>query len=183
MVYGYARVSTADQHLDVQLSQLTAAGCDIIFKEKASGAKDDRPELLGMLSLAGKDDSVVVCKIDRIARSTANLLRIVEDLEQKGVAFKVLNINLDTGTPTGKLMLTMLGAIATFEREMMLERQRDGIQQAKAAGKYKGRAATAMDCAGEVVTLLKAGMTREGVAAKVGVSLASIYRIQRKAAA
>lgn len=183
MIYGYARVSTEDQHLEAQISQLEASGCDEIFREKASGAKDNRPELLRMLEAVGKGDSVVVCKIDRIARSTANLLRIIEDLDRKGAAFKVLNINLDTGTPTGKLMLTMLGAIAEFEREMMLERQRDGIERARSEGKYNGRVPSAMRKADEVLAVLRSGGTRELAAERVGVSLASVYRIQRAAKA
>ena len=109
---GYARVSTVGQSLDVQLEQLQNAGCGKIFQEKISGAKEIRPQLVALLDYVREGDTVTVCKLDRIARSTKHLLEIVEQLEKKGVAFKVLNINLDTSTPTGKLMLTMLGAIA-----------------------------------------------------------------------
>src|ERR1039457_2632938 len=151
---GYARVSTEDQHLDTQLEQLHQAGCKKIYKEKASGVKVDRPQLAAMLDYVREGDTVVACKLDRIARSTKHLLEIVETLESKGVAFRVLNINLDTSSPPGKLMLTMLGAIATFEREMMLERQREGIAKAKEKGKYKGRKPTAREKTGQVFKLI-----------------------------
>lgn len=136
---GYARVSTLSQNLEAQLEQLKNAGCDTIKQEKVSGKSMERPQLMGLIEhglMAG--DTLVVCKLDRLARSTADLLKIADDLNKLGVALEVLNINLDTSTPTGKLMLTMLGAIAQFERELMLERQAEGIADAKKAGKYKG---------------------------------------------
>src|SRR5690349_16661516 len=101
---GYARVSTEGQELTAQLEQLKAAGVDKVFKEKASGVKADRPQLAAMLEYVREGDTVVACKLDRIARSTKHLLEIVETLEKKGATFQVLNINLDTSTPTGKLM-------------------------------------------------------------------------------
>jgi len=176
---GYARVSTTDQNLTAQIQQLTAAGCDKVFQEKKSGADAEREQLALMLDYVREGDIVVCCKLDRIARSTKHLLDVVEGLEQKGVSFKVLNIQLDTSTPTGKLMLTMLGAIATFEREMMLERQRDGIEQAKRAGKYKGRKATAQAKSSEVLDLLRQGLTKQAVAERLKIGVASVYRIAK----
>jgi DNA invertase Pin-like site-specific DNA recombinase len=132
-----------------------------------------------MLDYVREGDSVVVCKLDRIARSTKHLLDIVDLLTAKGVAFKVLNINLDTSTPTGKLMLTMLGAIATFEREMMLERQKEGIVKAKEQGKYTGRKPTAQATTSEVIELLKTGMTKQAIADKLEIGVASVYRIMK----
>lgn len=178
---GYARVSTADQNLAAQIEQLTAAGCDRIYQEKKSGADSEREELAALLDYVREGDVVVCCKLDRIARSTKHLLEIVDGLEMKKVAFKVLNINLDTSTPTGKLMLTMLGAIATFEREMMLERQRDGIRLAKEAGKYKGRKATAKAKSSQVIELLAQGRTKQAVADELNIGIASVYRIAREA--
>ncbi|MDD2500460.1 MAG: recombinase family protein [Geobacter sp.] len=178
---GYARVSTTDQNLTTQIEQLTAAGCDKIYQEKKSGADAEREQLALMLDYVREGDVVVCCKLDRIARSTKHLLDIVDRLEQKGVSFKVLNIQLDTATPTGKLMLTMLGAIATFEREMMLERQRDGIEQAKQAGKYKGRKATAQAKSAEALDLLKQGLTKQAVAERLNIGVASVYRIAKAA--
>ncbi len=176
-IIGYARVSTEDQNLDAQLDQLNNAGVDRIFKEKASGVKEDRLELAAMLDYVREGDTVVVCKLDRIARSTKHLLEIVDTLKTKGVEFKALNSPIDTGAPTGKLVLTMLGAIAEFEREMMLERQREGIAKAKEAGKYKGRKATARAKADEVKQLLNDGLTKQAIADKLGIGVASVYRI------
>lgn len=177
MVVGYARVSTAGQSLDVQIDQLHQAGVEKIFQEKASGARSDRPELANMLDFVREGDQVVVCKLDRIARSTRHLLEIVEALESKGVGFRVLNINLDTSTPTGKLMLTMLGGIAEFEREMMLERQAEGIERAKRAGKYQGRKPTARAKSDQVKQLASEGMQKQAIADQLGIGVASVYRI------
>jgi DNA invertase Pin-like site-specific DNA recombinase len=106
-----------------------------------------------------------------------HLLEIVEAMDEKGVGFKVLNINLDTSTPTGKLMHTMLGGIAESEREMMLERQAEGVAKAKAAGKYKGRKATARAKANQVQELASQGLTRQKIADQLGIGVASVYRI------
>ncbi|WP_136515687.1 recombinase family protein [Geomonas edaphica] len=179
-VIGYARVSSTDQKLDVQLDQLKALGVDKVYAEKASGADAERVELAALLDYVREGDTVVACKLDRIARSTAHLLSIVEMLNKKGVALRVLNIDLDTSTPTGKLMLTMLGAIATFEREMMLERQADGIAKAKEAGKYLGRKPTAKAKSAEVMALLGQGKTKEAVATELGIGVASVYRIAKE---
>ena len=180
-IVGYARVSTVDQELTAQLEQLQAAGCARIYREKASGVKQDRPELTAMLDYVREGDTVTVCKLDRVARSTKHLLEIVEALEKKNVSFKVLNINLDTGTPTGKLMLSMLAAIGQFEREMMLERQREGIRLAKDAGAYKGRKATARAKSADVLRLLDDGLTKEATAECLGIGVASVYRIAKDA--
>jgi len=177
---GYARVSTTGQSLEAQLSELKREKVDKLYQEKASAKNSkDRPQLVAMLDYVREGDVLVVCKIDRIARSTQDLLNIVDALQKKGVEFKVLNINLDTTTPTGKLMLTMLGAIATFEREMMLERQAAGIAIAKAAGAYKGRQPTAIAKTKEVLELLSKGKTKQHVADALGIGIASVYRIAK----
>ena len=177
---GYARVSTEDQHLEMQLAQLREAGTERIYQEKISGVRTDRPELMALLDYVRDGDIVICCKLDRIARSTRHLLEVVEVLEKKGVAFRVLNINLDTSTPTGKLMLSMLAAIGQFEREMMLERQREGITLAKKAGAYKGRKPTARAKSELVLSLLDQGKTKEAVAKEIGIGIASVYRIQKQ---
>ena len=179
-IIGYARVSTEGQDLTAQLEQLQGAGVDKVFKEKISGVKQDRPQLIAMIDHLREGDTVVVCKLDRIARSTKHLLEIVESLEAKKVSFKVLNINLDTSTPTGKLMLSMLAAIGQFEREMMLERQREGIRLAKDAGVYKGRKPTAQAQAAKVLNLIGQGMTKEKAAKEAGIGVASVYRIMKE---
>ena len=174
---GYARVSTSGQHLDSQLAALS--GCEKIFQEKISGAKDDRPELHAMLEWVREGDTVHVTKLDRLARNTRHLLEVSEYLQRKGVALNILNIGINTATPTGKLMLTMIGAIATFEREMMLERQREGIRLAKAAGAYAGRKPTARAQAARVMELIGQGKTKQAVADELKIGVASVYRIMK----
>lgn len=174
---GYARVSTTGQSLDTQLIAL--AGCEKIFREKISGAKDDRPELQALLEFVREGDAVQVTKLDRLARNTRHLLEVSEFLQRKGVALNILNIGINTATPTGKLMLTMIGAIATFEREMMLERQAEGIALAKLKGKYKGRKATARSKSQEVIDMLARGLSKPEISRQLGIGITSIYRIIR----
>ncbi|UZD59974.1 recombinase family protein [Shewanella algae] len=172
---GYARVSTTGQSLDAQLAALSP--CDKVFQEKVSGAKDNRPQLTLMLEFVREGDSVVVTKLDRLARNTRHLLEIAEFLAAKKVTLKIQNLGIDTGTPTGKLMLTMVGAIATFERELMLERQAEGIALAKTKGVYKGRQPTAMAKSKEVMSYISLGVSKADIAKKTGISLSSIRRI------
>ncbi len=181
MIVGYARTSTAEQHagLDAQLRDLSEAGAEQTFAEQVSSVAD-RPRLTEALRFVRAGDSLMVTKPDRLARSTADLLSIVRDLETRGVGLVILSMGgqrLDTKSPTGKLMLTMLAAVAEFERGLMLERQREGIAKAKAAGAYKGRQPTARAKAGEVVRLAEAGTTRQDIAATLGIGVASVYRI------
>lgn len=176
-VIGYARTSTTEQNIEPQIEALQAAGCDRIYQEQKSGVDATRPELLAMLDYCRDGDVIVCTKLDRIGRSTSDVLGIVEKVQNKGVAFRCLNINLDTSTPTGKMMLTMLAAVATFEREIMLERQREGIAVAKQAGKYTGRKPTAKLQAAAVMELLGQGLTKQAVADRLGIGVASVYRI------
>lgn len=182
MIYGYARVSTTDQHLSPQLEQLQAAGCQRIMQEKASAATaTGRVELQKLLTYVVKGDQIVVTKLDRLARSTQHLLTMVEQLTARGVSLRILNFGMDTGTPTGKMMLTILGAVAEFERNMMIERQRDGIERAKKEGKYKGAEPTARRQSVRVLGLLAAGMRPDAVAERCGMGVASVYRIRQAA--
>lgn len=178
MIVGYARTSTTEQMagFEAQLSELKKTGCEKIFQEQVSAIKH-RDQLESALDYVREGDVFMVTKLDRLARSTKHLLEIVERLEAKGVSLRVLNINLDTSNPTGKLMLTMLGAIGQFERELMLERQRDGIAVAKAEGKYKGRQPTARRKADDVLRLAGEGRTRNEIAAELGIGVASVYRV------
>jgi DNA invertase Pin-like site-specific DNA recombinase len=120
-----------------------------------------------------------VTKIDRLARSVADLCAIVAKIERKGASMQILAVNLDTASSTGRLMLNVIGSVAQFEREMMLERQREGIAKAKAAGRYKGRAPTAMAKSAEVRRLAAEGMTREAIAMQLKIGVASVYRALR----
>ena len=181
-IVGYARTSTTDQTagLEAQLRDLEAAGCHRIFKEQLSSVDTKWPELERALDYVREGDTLVVTKLDRLARSMANLVEITGMLKAKGVELKVLALNLDTSTPTGKLMLNMLGSIAEFERELMLERQREGVAKAKAEGKYKGRAPTARRKAADVRRLRAEGKTIEAIVKELGVSRSSVFRALRE---
>lgn len=180
---GYARTSTIDQKagLEAQLRDLQGAGCTRVFQEELSSVATKRPELERCLDYAREGDTLVVTKLDRLARSVADLVGLTERLRGKGVGLRILAMNLDTETPTGKLMLNLLGSIAEFERELMLERQREGIAKAKAAGKYKGRAPTARRKAADVIRLKAEGLTGDAIAAQLGIGRASVFRILREA--
>jgi DNA invertase Pin-like site-specific DNA recombinase len=135
---GYARVSTTDQNLDLQLDALNKAGCAEIFPEKLSGARDDRTELERCLNRLRKGDVLVVWKLDRLGRSLHHLMEIMRDLEDRGIDFQSLNENIDTTTHTGRFMFIIMGALGEFERSMIIERTRAGRQAARARGKYLG---------------------------------------------
>ena len=141
----YVRVSTVEQNEDRQLEGLKKYKIDKWFTEKVSGKDTNRPELQRMLEYVREGDTVYIHEFSRLARSTKDLLQIVEDLQSKGVHLVSNHENIDTSTPSGKLMLTMIGAIAEFERQNLLERQREGIAEAKKRGAYKGRKAIEID--------------------------------------
>ncbi|WP_447939675.1 recombinase family protein [Pseudoxanthomonas mexicana] len=137
---GYARVSSVGQSLDVQLQKLSEAGCARIFQEKRSGRQaDNRPELQACLSYVREGDTLVICRLDRAARSVLDLAKMADLLRQKGVSLRVLDQGLDTGTAEGKLMFNLLGAFAEFEAEIRHERAADGIALAKQKGVKFGR--------------------------------------------
>lgn len=180
MQVGYARTSTAEQEagLEGQDRDLKAAGCDRVYAERISSVAL-RAQLKDCLDFLRAGDALVVTKPDRLARSTVELLQIEADLSRRGVGLVVLSMGgerLDTRNPTSKLMLTILAGVATWEREIMLERQREGIAKAKADGKYKGRAPTAMRQAGEVAKLKAAGVTPTEIARRLNMSRMSVYR-------
>jgi len=178
-IIGYARVSTAGQSLDVQIEQLTAAGCKKIFSEKASGAKDDRPKLRELIEYVRRDEGdVVVCsKLDRIARSSRHLLQVVDQLKEKGAELRVLNSPIDTTSAHGQLQLQILAAFAEFELAIQKERRKEGIEAAKEKGVYVGRQPTAQKQAGKVLELIAAGVPRLEVAKRLGIGKSSVYRI------
>jgi DNA invertase Pin-like site-specific DNA recombinase len=175
---GYARTSTLDQRagMEAQLRDLRATGCEKIFHEQVSSI-EKRPQLEACLDFIREGDSLVVTKLDRLARSTQHLLEIADRARAKRAVLHILNLGADTGTATGKLMFTVIGAIAAFEREMMLERQREGIAKAKAEGKYKGRKPTARARSPEVTALVSEGVRPIDIARRLGIGRASVYRI------
>ena len=178
MKVGYGRVSTIDQQagMEAQLRDLRAAGCEKIFDEQVSSV-ERRPQLEACLDFIREGDVLVVTKLDRLARSTQHLLEIADLVRRKRADLHILNLNIETSSATGKLLLTMIAAVATFEREMMLERQREGIAKAKAEGKYKGRKATARARAAEIATLKADGVRPVDIARRLGIGRASVYRV------
>jgi len=178
MIVGYARTSTVDQTagFEAQRKDLAAAGCEKVFEEQVSSVAE-RKQLQAALEYVREGDVFVVTKLDRLARSVAKLMTILLALEQKRVSIRILNLGMDTQTPTGKLMLTVLGAVAQFEREMMLERQREGIAKAKSEGRYKGRKPIEPDRQQSVIRLATEGATRTRIAAELGIGEATVYRI------
>jgi DNA invertase Pin-like site-specific DNA recombinase len=177
MIVGYARTSTWDQTagLAAQQRDLKAAGVDKVFSEQASSVAQ-RTKLTECLAFLRDGDVLTVTKPDRLARSTAELLSIEADLSKRGIGLVVLSMGgqrLDTRNPTSKLMLTILAGVATWEREIMLERQREGIAKAKAAGKYKGRPISI-----DVVQIkqLRATLGAAAIAKRLGIARSSVYR-------
>ena len=180
MIIGYARTSTLDQKagLEAQQQELGKANCEKVFIEQVSSVDlKAREKLAAALDYIREGDTLVVTKLDRLARSVGHLLDITKEIEAKGSSLRILDIAIDTSTPNGRLMLNLLGSIAQFEREIMLERQREGIARAKAAGKYKGRKPTAKAKADEVIRLKEAGAGATEIARQLGIGRASVYRI------
>jgi DNA invertase Pin-like site-specific DNA recombinase len=177
---GYARASTLDQKASIESQErgLKAAGCHKTFSESVSSVEtEERHQLWAAMDYLREGDALVVTKLDRLARSTADLSRLVEQLHQKGAALRVLDIDLDTSTSTGRLMLNLLGSIAQFEREIMLERQREGIERARREGKYRGRKPTARQKADDVLGLWNQGVGATEIAKKLDIGRASVYRV------
>jgi DNA invertase Pin-like site-specific DNA recombinase len=178
MLVGYARVSTRDQSPDLQLDALRAAGCGRIFEETASGAQRDRPELAAALDYMRAGDSLVVWKLDRLARSTKQLIETVESLDRRGIGFRCLTQAIDTATAGGRLVFTIFSAIAEFEREIIRERTRAGLAAARARGRTGGRppALSPKDLAAARALLADPALTVTEIARTLGVAPATLYR-------
>src|SRR5450631_358329 len=182
MLIGYGRTSTIDQQAGIHARErdLSAAGCEKLFVEQVSSI-GRRQQLDAALDYVREGDTLIVTKLDRLARSVPDLLVIVARLETKHVGLRVLAMSgeqpLDTSTAVGKLMLAVIGAVGQFEREMMLERQREGIAQAKRAGRYQGRVPTVRRQVDEIIRLKSAGVTPTEIATRLGIGRASVYRM------
>lgn len=178
MLVGYARVSTQDQKPELQIDALKAAGCEEIFVEKASGAQRERPEMQAAIRHMRSGDTLVVWKLDRLARSVKQLIETVEALEAKGVGFRSLTEAIDTTTPGGKLIFHVFGALAEFERSIIRERTRAGLDAAKARGRKGGRPPKLKekDLKAARAMLADKSITVEEVAKHLRVSPATLYR-------
>jgi DNA invertase Pin-like site-specific DNA recombinase len=180
VLVGYARTSTTEQQagFDAQLRDLEAAGCTPVFKEQVSSL-GERAQLNAALDWVREGDTLVITKLDRLARSVRGLADIVDTLERKGVALRILNFggsSVDTRGATGRLLLNMFSAIAQFEIEIQKERQREGIAKARVEGKYKGRKPTARAKSSEVLRLYQEGNHVSHIAKTLNISRTSVYR-------
>lgn len=180
MRYGYARVSTKDQRLDLQVEALERAGCDEIISEKASGARDDRPKLDSLLKRLKPGDALVVWKLDRLARSTNHLLRLSERFETDGVNLVSLHDHVDTSTPQGRFWFTMVAAMAELERDLTVERTKAGLEAARARGAKIGHPRTCGKQVETAVSLHEGGMTVKEACERTGISRQTYYRWARE---
>ncbi len=181
MKIGYARVSTQDQNLELQLDALKAAGCQQIFKEKVSAASSERIQLSKMLDSLRSGDTVVVWKLDRLGRSLKELIERVSDFQNRGIGFISLNDSIDTTTPQGRLIFNIFASLAEFEREIIRERTKAGLASAKARGRQGGRPKGLSKEALEKAQAAKALFDRKEKSAKeiariLGIGRATLYR-------
>ena len=180
MIIGYARVSSTGQNLDVQIEKLTKAGCEKIFQEKESGkSADNRIELNNATEFVREGDVLVITKLDRLARSINDLTSITDELNKKGAGFIVVDKDIDTTTPTGKLLFNILGSLAEFERDLIKARCAEGIERAKANGVKLGRKPSITE---ETIQSIKAELANQNmgkaeIAKKHGVSRQTVYRL------
>ncbi len=176
ILIGYARVSSLDQDHETQKNRLAIEGCEKIFSEKKTGTtKSNRVQLELCLDYLREGDTLVITKIDRLARSARDLHNLVYDLDTKGIGLMVLDQSIDTKTPSGKAFLGMLAVFAEFETNLRKERQLEGIAKAKETGKYKGRKATALNKKPQMLKLLSKGLSRADIAKELGLSPSSVY--------
>ena len=177
MLIGYARVSTQDQHLDLQSEALTKAGCEKIFNDKISGSRAERPGLTKALEMLREGDTLVVWKLDRLGRSVKNLVDLVGELHQQGIQFKSLTDAIDTGTPSGRFFFHVMASLAEMERELTVERTRAGLEVARQLGRKGGRRRQMTESKIESAKkLLANGVPPRDVAMNLGVSVPTLYR-------
>lgn len=184
MKFGYARVSTAHQQnsREAQVRLLKEAGCEEVFTDEASGkTTEGREGLDKLLTKLRKNDEVYVVRLDRLGRSTKDVLAIAEQIKEARASLEIGDLGLDTGTTTGQFMLTVIAAVAQMEREIMLERQAIGIEAAKAEGKYKGRKPTVREQADKIVKLAEEGLSKRQIAERLGCSIRSVFGVLAEA--
>jgi DNA invertase Pin-like site-specific DNA recombinase len=178
-IIGYARVSTNKQDTALQVQALRDAGCTKIYEEKQSGAKADRPKLQRMIKEIGAGDTIIVARLDRLARSTRDLLNLIHQIDEAGATFRSLaDVWCDTTTPHGKLILTVMGGLAEFERSLIMCRTQVGIQHARDIGKPFGRPPKLVDKQKQMIAeRYAAGETLEAIADDFKVGVATIWRV------
>ena len=178
-IIGYARVSTSDQSLDRQLDELRANGCERVFAEAASGKRGaHRPQWEACLAHLRAGDTLVVVELSRLGRNTGDLGRLLDDLDQRGIGLTILNLGIDTKTPAGRLIFTIIGAVAAMERELLIERTQSGLAAARARGRVGGRRRSFTAEQEREAQLLYdlRQLTVEQIAKAVGTSTSSLYR-------
>jgi len=177
MLIGYARVSTQDQNLDLQLEALTKAGCQKVFDDKMSGSRAERPGLAKALEMLREGDTLVVWKLDRLGRSVKNLVDLVGELHKQGAHFMSLTDSIDTSTPSGRFFFHVMASLAEMERELTIERTRAGLEVARQLGRKGGRKRRMTDSKIESAKkLLAKGVPPREVADNLGVSVPTLYR-------
>lgn len=177
MLVGYARVSTIDQNLELQIVALQEAGCEKIYQDQISGTKTNRPGLNMVLEVLRKNDTLVVWKLDRLGRTVKGLIDLVIFLHQKGIHFKSITDNVDTSTPSGRFFFHVMASLAQMERELMAERTKAGLAAAKAKGRVGGRRRKMTQSKIESAKqLLSSGSLPRDVAENLGVSIPTLYR-------
>lgn len=177
MLLGYARVSSHDQNLDLQIEALQKAGCERIYQDRISGARRERPGLERVLDHLRAGDSLVVWKLDRLGRSVKDLIELVGELEKRGVHFQSLTDSIATSTPSGRFFFHVMASMAQMERELLVERTRAGLDAARGQGRIGGRKRKMTDSKLEAARrLLDAGTLPKDVAANLGVSIPTLYR-------
>ena len=177
MLIGYARVSTQDQHLELQREALVKAGCQKVFEDKVSGTRADRPGLAKALEVLREGDALVVWKLDRLGRSVKQLVDLIGELRQQGVQFKSVTDAIDTGTPSGRFFFHVMASLSEMERELIVERTRAGLEVARQLGRKGGRKPkmTGSKIA-SARKLLASGVPPKDVASNLGVSIPTLYR-------
>lgn len=179
-IYGYARVSTQDQNLDLQINALKSAGCEKIFQEKESGKKDDREQLNLLLDQLNPGDKLIVYKLDRLGRRTAKLIDLVEELGNKGVEFVSIQDSIDTKNAMGKAMFKIMAVLAEMERDLISERTVAGLKAVKGRGTKLGRPAVPDEKVERAFKLLESGFSKSETCEMMNISRMTLYRYLRK---
>ena len=175
---GYARVSTLDQNLEMQLDELEKVGCSKIFKEKVSSVKK-RPEFEKCLEYLRENDTLVVWKLDRLGRTTKKLLELIDDLKERGINLQIITLGIDTSTAAGRLFFTMMAGLAEMERELTRERTKAGLKAARSRGRIGGRKKVSNDILEKAYMMYEANLTVEDIVNTLNISRSTFYKYKK----